>query len=166
MSALHKYLNEKPSMCDLQFNTDRAHTQRTFCSHNAYLGLWPISLEMSKKLLGTSNFSNFLFYHGTLFFCSEVSVLIYFSCQKCYMTSIRYTDIRTACRRQVAHTLALSKSFPESECVDFKDHTCWEIYMKILSWTFLSPLSLTVFPMCYYFRFCFIYFGVNATEIY
>lgn len=48
MSSLHKYLNEKPSMCDLKFYTDGAHTHRTFCSLTAYLGLSTITQEMSK----------------------------------------------------------------------------------------------------------------------
>lgn len=107
MSALHKYLNEKPSMCDLQFYTDGAHTQRTFCSHTAHLGLWPLTTEMSKKLLWTFYFSHFLFYLGTMFFSSEVTALIYF---------VRYTDIETACRS----TAAVSK--PDSLCIGQWSH--------------------------------------------
>lgn len=94
MSAMHRYLNEKPSMCDLQFYTDGAHIHRTFCSHTAYLGLWPITTEMSKKFLWTFYFSHFLFCLGTMFFSSDV----------------RYTAIETTCRS----TVALSK--PESVC--------------------------------------------------
>lgn len=79
MSALHKYLNEKPSMCDL-LNTEVAHTQRTFCFHTAYPGLWAFTPEM---------FSYFLFYIGTDFFFPEVTALILVNCAQCHLLDIQ-----------------------------------------------------------------------------
>lgn len=67
MSALHKYLTEKPSMCDL-LNTEVAHTQRTFCFHTAYPGLWAFTPEMFP-------FS----------FFPEVTALILVNCAQCHL---------------------------------------------------------------------------------
>lgn len=79
MSALHKHLNEKPSMCDL-LNTEVAHTQRTFCFHTAYPGLWAFTPEM---------FSYFLFCIGTDFFFPEVTALILVNCAQCHLLDIQ-----------------------------------------------------------------------------
>lgn len=91
MPALHKYLNEKPSMCDLQFYTDGVHTQRTFCSYTAYLGLWPGTPEMSKGFLWTFYFLHFLFYLGTMFFSSEVTVLSLVNYAQCHLCLLKKT---------------------------------------------------------------------------
>lgn len=110
MSELHKYLNKTPSMCDLQFNTDGAHTQRTFCSQTAYLGLWPFTPKMSKKLLWTFYFFSFPW---TVFFSSEVTALYIFLESYAQCLTCLYTDIETACRS----TVALSKSLLVKESV-------------------------------------------------
>ena len=62
MSALLKYLNHTPSMCDLQFYTDAAHTERTFCSRSAkVVASYPINV---KEIV--------------MFFSSEVTAVIIF----------------------------------------------------------------------------------------
>lgn len=91
--VLHKYLNEKPSMCDL-FNMEGAHTHRG----HSVLKLLTLSFGLWAY---TRNVFSFLFYDRTISF-SDVTALLhnsrYFA--QCHLSD---TDIETACRSKVAH---------------------------------------------------------------